>query len=161
LEKVAATARTMPNRVLDKFKQAIATMPRSTETERLVVQRVGQDFFRKGLLDYWQGRCCMSGLAVPDLLRASHIKPWAECESDEARLDVFNGLLLSPNLDALFDGGWITVMNTGAVVFSSHLPAVAKEAMGLGKLMTVNGLQRRHFPYLAFHRERVFRGKLP
>lgn len=58
---------------------------------------------RVALLDFWQGRCCVTGLDVAELLRASHIKPWARCESDDERLDVFNGLLLSPTMDALFD----------------------------------------------------------
>ena len=105
LDKASAIARTMPNRVADKFHKATSAMPRSTETERWAVQRVGQDMFRGALLDYWQGRCCVTGLEVPALLRASHIKPWASCDSDEERLDVFNGLLLAPHLDALFDGG--------------------------------------------------------
>ncbi|MDC0682621.1 HNH endonuclease signature motif containing protein [Sorangium atrum] len=50
----------------------------------------------------------MTGLAVPALLRASHIKPWADCETDAERLDVYNGILLAPHLDAAFDRGFIT-----------------------------------------------------
>ncbi len=88
-------------------------MPCSTEAERLVVQRVGQDLFRAALLDFWQGRCCATGLAIPELLRASHIKPWAVCADDNERLDVYNGLLLAPHLDALFDAGLMTVADDG------------------------------------------------
>ena len=51
----------------------------------------------------------MTGLDVPELLRASHIKPWADCGTDAERLDVFNGLLLAPHLDAAFDAGFITI----------------------------------------------------
>jgi putative restriction endonuclease len=69
------------------------TLPRSTEVERSIIQRVGQDIFRRGLLEYWDSRCAISGLAVPELLRASHIKPWAVCENDAERLDVFKWLL--------------------------------------------------------------------
>jgi len=61
------------------------------------------------LLDLWEGRCAVTGLAVPELLRASHIKPWADCETDAERLDVYNGFLLAPHLDAAFDLGFITV----------------------------------------------------
>lgn len=81
LERAAATARTMPNRVAAQFERATKAMPQSTDAERLVVQRVGQDLFRRALLDYWRGRCCVTGLAVPERLRASHIKPWALCDS--------------------------------------------------------------------------------
>lgn len=41
-----------------------------------------QDVFREGLLEYCDGRCAISGLSVPELLRASHIKPWAHCATD-------------------------------------------------------------------------------
>ena len=157
LDKAAAIARTMPNRVAEKFHQATATLPRSTEAERWVVQRVGQDLFRGALLDYWQGRCCVTGLAVPELLRASHIKPWAQCESDEERLDVFNGLLLAPHLDALFDGGWITVQIEGNLLFSKRLPAQALQQLGVPNGLKVEGLTEAHQVYLGFHRNSVFK----
>ena len=86
----------MPNRVADAFRAEAANLPRATEAERLVVQRVGQNLFRSALLDYWQGRCCITGLDMDALLSAFHIKPWAACTSDDERLDVFNGLLLAP-----------------------------------------------------------------
>jgi putative restriction endonuclease len=106
LQHASAVARTMPNRVADRFRRAKLRLPDTTEAERLIVQRVGQDLFRNALMDYWQGRCCVTGLAISALLRASHIKPWAKCDSDNERLDVFNGLLLAPHVDALFDGGF-------------------------------------------------------
>lgn len=158
LDKAAATARTMPNRVAQKFHLATATMPKATEAERWVVQRVGQNLFRSALLDYWQGRCCVTGLAVPELLRASHIKPWAHCDSDEERLDVFNGLLLAPNLDAVFDGGWITFTPTGTISIAESLPPIAMEVMGVVSNLQVQGLKPEHSLYLEFHRQRVFRG---
>lgn len=61
------------------------------------------------VLDFWEGRCGVTRLAVPELLRASHIKPWADCESDAERLDVYNRLLFAPQLDAAFDKGLIKV----------------------------------------------------
>lgn len=157
LDKAAATARTMPNRVAQKFHQATAALPKSTEAERWVVQRVGQNLFRCALLDYWQGRCCVTGLAVPELLRASHIRPWALCETDEQRLDVFNGLLLSPSLDALFDGGWVTFLPTGTIAFAVAFPQSARESLGVTDDLRVQGLKFEHLPYLEFHRERIFR----
>lgn len=157
LDKASATARTMPDRVAQRFNQATAMLPRSTEAERWVVQRVGQDLFRSALLDFWRGRCCITGLAVPELLRASHIRPWALCNSDEQRLDVFNGLLLSPTLDALFDGGWITFNSEGTMAIAASLPSAEFELLGLGGNLHLQGLKAEHCPYLEFHRERVFR----
>ena len=106
LRRAFQLSRTLPDGLLQVFEAETANLPRTTEAERLVVQRVGQDIFRRGLLEYWDGCCAITGLDVPDLLRASHIKPWADCDTDAERLDVFNGLLLAPHLDAAFDSGF-------------------------------------------------------
>ncbi|MFS2204077.1 HNH endonuclease [Variovorax sp. Varisp36] len=157
LQRASALARTMPNRVADKFRQEKAKLPQSTEAERLVVQRVGQGLFRDALLDYWQGRCCVTGLVETSLLRASHIKPWAKCVTDDERLDVFNGLLLAPHLDALFDGGWISFEDDGALLTSASLSGAARLQLGLSGDWRLNGLKREHASYLAFHRQHEFR----
>jgi hypothetical protein len=65
-----------------------------------VLQRIGQDIFRDRLMNYWQRRYPLTGISDPVLLRASHIIPWADCQSDAERLDVHNGLLLSALWDA-------------------------------------------------------------
>ena len=59
----------LPDAPLREFEQRIADLPRTTKAERLVVQRIGQDIFRDRLLDYWQGRCTLTGIS--DQLRAS------------------------------------------------------------------------------------------
>lgn len=153
LQRASAVARTMPNRVADKFRQVKANLPQSTEAERLVVQRVGQGLFREALLDYWQGRCCVTGLSVPSLLRASHIKPWAKCETDDERLDVFNGLLLAPHVDALFDDGWISFADDGAVLTSQVLADETRALLGVSADWRVDGPKSAHLPYLSFHRQ--------
>lgn len=158
LRTTAAHARTKPNRVADEFKTKTATMPKTTEAERLVVQRVGQGLFRGALLDYWQGKCCVTGLDVPELLRASHIRPWAQCETDEQRLDVFNGLLLAPHLDALFDAGLMTVDAAGVVQLSAKLTAERRNALGLNSDLQVAALRVEHHAYLDFHRLNVWGG---
>ncbi len=150
-------SRTLPDELLHAFEAQTAGLPRTTEAERLVVQRVGQDLFRKGLLDYWEGRCAITALAVTELLRASHIKPWAECALDAERLDVFNGLLLAPHLDAVFDRGFITVADDGAVRVSSLLGEGDRGALGLDRPLRVRALGAGHRSYLAWHAEHVFR----
>lgn len=150
-------SKTLPDELLHVFVARTATLPRTTEAERLVIQRVGQDIFRQGLLDYWEGRCAITGLAVPELLRASHIKPWAACETDAERLDVYNGLLLAPHLDAAFDQGFITVGDAGDVVVSPALDSTARRTMGLMDALSVQGPLHGQRSYLLWHRERVFR----
>lgn len=157
LRATAALARTKPNRVADEFKKSTAAMPKTTEAERLVVQRVGQNLFRSALLDYWCGKCCITGLDVPELLRASHIRPWAHCETDEQRLDVFNGLLLAPHLDALFDAGLMTVTDAGTVLVCMSLSALQRQQLGLTGELVVKGLRPEHVLYLKFHRTVVWR----
>jgi putative restriction endonuclease len=150
-------SRTLPDELLNAFRRKTAGLPASTEAERLVVQRVGQDLFRAGLIDYWDGRCAMTGLAVPELLRASHIRPWADCATDAERLDVFNGLLLAPHLDAAFDRGLITVGDDGAVMVSSLLDSDARRVLGFDAPLRIRLLEDAHRAYLPWHRERVFR----
>ena len=108
LRRAFQLSRSLPSAPLNEFNKKTSDLPRATEAERLVIQRVGQYIFRNGLLDYWDGRCAVTKLSVAELLKASHIKPWKDCDSDAERLDVFNGLLLAPNLDAAFDLGFIT-----------------------------------------------------
>ncbi len=148
---------TLPDELLHVFHRQTAKLPKTTEVERLVVQRVGQEIFRAALLDYWQRRCAISGLAVPELLRASHIKPWADCETDAERLDVYNGLLLAPHFDAAFDLGFLTVDDEGGIVVSPVLADEARRVIGFDKPMRVQTLRNEHRRYLAWHRERVFR----
>jgi hypothetical protein len=64
----------------------IKELPKTTEAERLVVQRIGQDIFRARLIEYWQGRCPLTGILDTALLRASQIVPWKDCPSDAERL---------------------------------------------------------------------------
>ncbi|MCS6900364.1 MAG: HNH endonuclease [Myxococcales bacterium] len=149
-------ARSLPDEPLQAFQKQTRALPRSTEAERLVVQRVGQEIFRESLLDYWEGRCAITGLAERPLLRASHIKPWASCESDAERLDVFNGLLLAPHLDALLDQGYLTVDDDGTVLVTSHLSAESRQALGLTHPLRVARLTDAHRAYLAWHRTREF-----
>jgi putative restriction endonuclease len=151
-------SRTLPDELLRVFQSQTATLPRSTEVERSIIQRVGQDLFRGGLLEYWDGRCAITSLAVPELLRASHVKPWADCETDAERLDVFNGLLLAPNLDAAFDAGFITVGDAGEIILSDFLGKEARELLGLDHAMKVRGVADEHRRYLLWHRSRVFKG---
>lgn len=156
LRRAFQLSRALPNELLHTFEKQVAALPKTTEAERLVVQRVGQNLFRDGLLDLWEGRCAVTGLAVPALLRASHIKPWADCETDAERLDVYNGILLAPHLDAAFDRGFITVDDDGSIVVSEVLDVDARAVLGLDELLRVRGIKDGHRSYLPWHRERVF-----
>ena len=154
LKRAWVLARTLPNALVGRFEQAVAAIS-TTEREATVRQRVGQSLFREGLMALWGGRCAITGLDVPELLRASHAKPWAD-GNDLERLDVFNGLLLAAHWDAAFDAGLVTVSADGVVVGSPELTDVARGVLGLSDTRHLK-LRPEHEPYLAWHRERVFR----
>jgi putative restriction endonuclease len=159
LRRAFQLSKTLPDELLHVFERNMATMPRATEVERVAIQRMGQEIFRRGLIEYWDGRCAITGLAVAALLRASHIKPWADCDTDGERLDVFNGFLLAPHIDAAFDLGFISVDHQGRVLVSAELDDKARETLGFHKALRVRELKEQHRRYLPWHRERVFRGQ--
>jgi hypothetical protein len=130
----------------------------ATERRALVLSRVGQGRFREALLSLWGGRCAVTGLDLPLLLRASHIKPWRDSDNQE-RLDVYNGLLLSPTYDAAFDAGLVTFADDGRMVLSSELTTFRVERLGISPAAQVVGLQGRHREYLGYHRRNVFDAK--
>jgi putative restriction endonuclease len=156
LRRACQLSKALPNELLHTFEKLVAALPKATEAERLVVQRVGQNLFRDGLLDFWDGRCAVTGLAVPELLRASHIKPWAACDTDAERLDVYNGILLAPNLDAAFDAGLVSVEDDGVILVSDRLDGAARSILCLDQPISMRGLTERHRAYLPWHRQHVF-----
>lgn len=141
----------LPTVPLVAFEHGTADLPRTTEAERLVVMRVGQEIFRKALMDYWSGTCPLTGITDPALLRASHIVPWAECETDSLRLDVYNGYLLSSLWDAAFDAGLITFSGEGKPIAAPALGASAFRALRLDESPVVKGITNVHELMLLRH----------
>jgi len=129
-----------------------------TEKEALILSRVGQGTFRESLMKYWEGQCSVTGCQNEDFLRASHIKPWRDSDNSE-RLDVFNGLLLIPNLDVAFDKGFISFDDNGKIMPSSSLSGEERNLLGIHKKMGIekDKLNEKHKKYLNFHRKNVFK----
>lgn len=152
LHRVYELGVSLPDAPLREFERRIADLPRTTEAERLVVQRIGQDVFRERLMDYWRGRCPLTGISDAPLLRASHIIPWSECESDAERLDVHNGLLLSALWDAAFDRALVTFDDNGTPEFSLGLSAQARTELRWSSPIPLTDEHRQR---LARHRERA------
>lgn len=129
----------------------------ATERDALVKARLCQGKFREKQLEYWN-ICAVTGCAERDLLRASHIKPWSE-SSPQERLCLYNGLLLSPHLDACFDRGFVSFDDTGRILISSQLGKEDLKALGLHRRLRLreSKIDPRHGTYLAYHREHVYR----
>jgi hypothetical protein len=153
LDRVYKLGVSLPDAPLVRFRVRTARMPQTTEAERLVVQRIGQEIFRAALMDYWGSRCTITGITDPALLRASHIVPWSEC-GNEQRLDVHNGLLLSALWDAAFDAGLVSFTNDGTVLASPELSSAARRALGLDSACLLSNLRDAHRGNLAAHRAR-------
>ena len=162
LRRAAALSQALPNQAVTAFEQQVqaelSAMPepaaQNTEVLRMVRQRVGQQAYRQAMLDYWGGACAVTGLALPQALRASHAKPWAECSSDAERLDVYNGFLLSANLDVLFDSFLVSFTDEGDVLVSETITPSDQQKMGLTTGMSLRWVSAQHGPYLRFHRQR-------
>lgn len=123
----------------------------TTEKENIVKARIGQGLFRSRLFDYWKG-CAVTNCNIPWFLVASHIKPWKDANNEE-RTDPYNGLLLTPNFDKLFDKGYISFDIDGKIIFSHLLSSAAKQALNLSKDMHLRNVSHQHEKYLLYHQE--------
>lgn len=126
-----------------------------TEKQVLILARRGQGRFRSDLMKYWGGKCCVTGCAEVALLRASHIRPWANCDNND-RLCKYNGLLLCVHLDALFDRGLISFDQSGKIIISNQVNGADLNAINIHSNLQV-ALVDQHQTYLQFHRDNVFR----
>jgi hypothetical protein len=140
-----------------RWQQIVAGGLDATETEETVKQRIGQDVYREALMNYWNGACAVTGCSVNEVLRASHAKPWKDCTTAEERLDVYNGFLLSANLDALFDKGLISFDDDGVIMLSSQLNEQQMRRIGIYTDMHLRWLDEHHLPFLRYHRENVWK----
>jgi predicted restriction endonuclease len=123
----------------------------NTETQSNIITRLGQGQFREDLITYWGG-CSITNYKMVNILIASHIKPWKDASNDE-RLDVYNGLLLLPNIDKLFDKGYISFDDNGKIIISKDIQDI--KILGIDKNMKIN-IKTKHKKYLQYHRDKIF-----
>ncbi len=124
--------------------------PDLTERKGLVTSRVGQGYYRQQIIDKWNATCPLTGCKNLKILIASHIVPWKECNEEE-RLDEENGILLSPNADALFDKHLISFDDDGSMLVSSSISTAELQQLGVNK-DDIIPVSKRMRKYLARHR---------
>ncbi len=129
--------------------------PNVTERSGLVTSRVGQGAYRKSILHRWEYRCAVTHFNDPRILIASHIVPWKDA-SDEQRLDVDNGILLSPNYDALFDRHLITFDNTGKIILSDQIETRSFHKIGVTGKEKIRLISHGLRDYLDKHQHQFF-----
>lgn len=122
-----------------------------TEREAIVKARVGQGKFRDKLVEYWRG-CSVSTFSHFDLLIASHIMPWRNADNQQ-RLDVFNGLLLLPNYDKLFDKGYISFDDNGRIIYSRYIDDTDRRLLKMDNSLHLIKIEDEHKTYLKYHRD--------
>lgn len=124
-----------------------------SDREAIVKARVNQGIFRDVLVKRYGEKCCLCGVTGKSFLVASHIKPWSD-SSPEERTDVNNGLLLCPNHDKLFDGGWVSFDAEGIIMISEKLENDNRIFLNVNNQMHIE-LTEGNKKYLKYHREKV------
>lgn len=134
-----------------------ALIPVITETEataRRTMRLVNKEF-TKIVSPLWNDKCALCGIELPELVRASHAKPWRECTTEE-RLDPYNGLLLCRNHESLYKNGYITFDGTGKIHISDRIPTMNYAMYDLHAKMRVLRTENNK-PYFRWHRKYIFK----
>jgi putative restriction endonuclease len=138
--------------------------PLSSLTDRNKVSRE-RHFFRASVLNSYENKCCITGLTLPTLLKASHIKPYSECRTSSDRTDPHNGLLLNSFHDLAFDQGLITVTKDYKIWVSTVVKENAFDDFTKTYLVELEGskivLPRNFVPSpdcLEYHNDMIFKG---
>jgi len=126
--------------------------PNTTERQGIVTSRVGQGWLRTEVLKRWKRRCSVTGCKIDKILIASHIVPWSKSSENE-RLDVGNCLLLSPNLDSLFDSHQISFKDSGEIIISDDLDDEDLQILNIDNQMRLRRVFDDMKPYLSRHRK--------
>ena len=150
-------------------RQIIANSALSdTERKAVITARRGQGKFRSNVSEV-ERTCRLTGITNPLLLIASHIKPWRSCANSFERLDGNNGLMLTPDADYLFDKGYVSFENDGAVLVSPRVDSADLSRLGFGHLAAkrtgfsekpinwnFSSFSRQQDAYLDYHRTEVY-----
>ncbi len=130
----------------------IENAPSIPETQRLQLAkaRIGQGLFRKRVM-LLDPSCRVTGVTDARLLIASHIKSWKE-SSNEERINGYNGIMLSPHIDALFDAHLITFEDNGRMLVHPTLPDDVLNRWSLQRDIRVEKFQPEQAKYLDHHR---------
>ena len=129
-------------------------------------ERKGQDYFRRMILRIYDYRCALTGIDIPQLLLASHIIPWKDVSHKKERLNPCNGICLSALYDKAFDKGLITIspddytIQVSSALLEYKTQAYFDKHFGniSGKQIAIPTYYKPDRDFLAYHKEKVFRG---
>lgn len=126
------------------------SQPKTTERNGLITSRVGQGWYRLKVLEKWNFKCAVLNIETSPILIASHIKPW-RYSTDAERLDPNNGILLSPNVDALFDKNIISFDNEGKIILTNKVSIEVYNSLGIKAEMKLSQVNDDMIKYLEYH----------
>lgn len=136
---------------------------RRKKTYAEISDKQARRFFRKSVIAAYEGRCCISGMTIPQMLIASHIKPYAVSDLQTERANPANGLLLNAFYDRAFDQGLMTVLPDLTILISDQVKEVYTDERTREWLYAIEGTKikrpARFAPkrdLLAYHNEYVF-----
>jgi len=155
-DKIGKTTKSKINKtgVVSKRRQQVYKRPNETERRGLVTSRVGQGFYRQQIVEKWNGTCPVSKSNIKQILISSHIVSWSE-SNDEERLDSENGILLSPNIDSLFDKHLISFEDNGNIIISTKINESNKESLGINSSIKIP-VSEGMIKYLKRHRDKFY-----
>ena len=122
--------------------------------EYIVKGRVGQQRFRKDLIDYY-GCCQLCGIKKHEILVASHSKPFEKCNNKEA-VNFYNWLLFCRNDDKLYNDGYISFDNDGNLLISCEMDDIDIQQFNLKNVKKLE-LEPEHKEFIKWHRNNIFR----
>lgn len=125
-----------------------------TYRQQVVKARRGQGVFRSNVL-LTEESCRVTRVGDSKHLRASHIKPWKD-SNDSERLNGFNGLLLSPHIDHLFDKGFISFSNQQRLLIVPEVRGELLDKWSIDEAVNVGEFSRDQQAFLDYHRANVF-----
>lgn len=143
------------NEIIKSFENQKDIKPQIIETVKKVLTnyRTGQQKYRNALLEKWDFCCSVTGINQPQILKASHIKPFNQ-SNDYEKYDVENGLLLSPNLDSLFDLHLISFDENGIILLTNSISNETYKTLGINLTMKLKFVTEGMLKYLKVHRNK-------
>jgi putative restriction endonuclease len=143
----------------------VTEIPAGKYREQVMKARVGQHFFRMSVLNSYGNKCCITGMKNPELLIASHIKPWDVSNEFTERTNPSNGLCLNPFHDKAFDRGFITIDKRYKVIISQQIKEVTMDSETREWFMGYEGKQiilpEKFLPgkdFIEYHNDVIFQG---
>ena len=135
-----------------EMKERLAKI-NDTEKQSDTKRRIGQDLFRKMLIDLYGNKCALCDISTSCMLKASHIKEWGVSTDDE-RLDEHNGLLLCAHHDSLFDKHLLSFTDDGNPIISNTLSFEERKALNVDSIPSIN-VKPQMLPYLRYNRKKL------